>query len=234
MTTSIAENLAAVRDRIAAAAKAAGRDAGEITLIAVSKEKPAEVVVEALRAGQRVFGENRVQEALAKIETVAEEVEQAEWHLIGHLQTNKARMIPGRFAAVHTLDSERLARALNRHAESAGVVLDVFIQLNLAREASKSGVREMGELGRLLECVLECGALRPRGLMTLPDPALDEAGTRAHFAQVRELNIKVGGEFGLGPNFNELSMGMSHDFLWAIAEGATMVRVGTAIFGARP
>ncbi len=242
MTTTIAENLERVRASVAGAAVAAGRSPEEITLIAVSKEKPAAAVAEALAAGQRVFGENRVQEALGKIESVAGKAEgeteweaegKAEWHLIGHLQTNKARMVPGRFRAVHSLDSGRLARALDRHAESAGVVLDVFLQLNLAREASKTGVEDAAELGRLMECVLGCTALRARGLMTLPDPALDETATRRHFAQVRELQTKLGADFDLGPAFDQLSMGMSHDFLWAIAEGATMVRVGTAIFGAR-
>ncbi len=242
MTTTIAENLERVRASVAEAAVAAGRSPEEITLIAVSKEKPAEAVTEALAAGQRVFGENRVQEALGKIEAVEREAEggaagkaagKIEWHLIGHLQTNKARMVPGRFSTVHSLESERLARTLDRHAESAGVVLDVFLQLNLAREASKSGVEDAAELGRLVECVLGCAALHPRGLMTLPDPALDEPATRRHFAQVRELQAKLRAEFGLGPGFDQLSMGMSHDFLWAIAEGATMVRVGTAIFGAR-
>jgi pyridoxal phosphate enzyme (YggS family) len=231
MTESVADNLARVNARIAEAAKAAGRSPEEITLIAVSKEKPAEAVAEALRAGQRIFGENRVQEALAKIEAVPRE---AEWHLIGHLQSNKARMIPNRFAAVHTLDSERLAHALNRHAEAAGIVLDVFLQLNLAAEPTKSGVKTLAELGPLLEAALGCGALRLRGLMTLPDPTLSEGETRRHFGEVRELQNKVRAEFGLGPAFSELSMGMSHDFEWAIAEGATMVRVGTAIFGARP
>ncbi|MCZ6557908.1 MAG: YggS family pyridoxal phosphate-dependent enzyme [SAR324 cluster bacterium] len=231
MASTIADNLAAVRDSIAEAAQAAGRDPQEVTLIAVSKTKPAAAVAQALAAGQRVFGENRVQEALGKIEAVPPE---AEWHMVGHLQSNKARQVPGKFSTVHSLDSPRLALALQKQAAQAGVSLGVLIQLNLKGEASKGGVRDMAGLGALLQTVLDCPALSPRGLMTLPDPGYSEAETRRHFAEVRGLRDSLRAEFGLGPAFRELSMGMSHDFAWAIAEGATMVRIGTAIFGARP
>ncbi|MCZ6730080.1 MAG: YggS family pyridoxal phosphate-dependent enzyme [SAR324 cluster bacterium] len=231
MASTIADNLAAVRDSIAEAAQAAGRDPQEVTLIAVSKTKPAAAVAQALAAGQRVFGENRVQEALGKIEAVPPG---AEWHLVGHLQSNKARQVPGKFSTVHSLDSPRLALALQKQAAQAGVSLGVLIQLNLKGEASKGGVRDMAGLGALLQTVLDCPALSPRGLMTLPDPGYSEAETRRHFAEVRGLRDSLRAEFGLGPAFRELSMGMSHDFAWAIAEGATMVRIGTAIFGARP
>lgn len=239
MQASIADNLAAVKESIAEAAASAGRGADAVKLIAVSKTKSAEAVAEALAAGQQVFGENRVQEALAKIDQVPP---RAEWHLIGHLQTNKARQIPGRFSAVHSLDSERLALALQKQMEQmepAGQTsvgsqnLDVFIQLNLDGEATKSGVGNLEELGRLVETVIGCANLRLRGLMTLPNQEYSEAETRRHFAGVRQLLEKLRGEFGLGPQFNELSMGMSHDFTLAIAEGATMVRIGTAVFGSR-
>lgn len=230
MSGSIAENLAQVRERIATAAARAGRAPGEVALIAVSKTKPPRAVAEALAAGQRIFGENRVQEALEKMAHVPAE---AEWHLIGHLQRNKARLVPGSFSAVQSLDSERLAHALERHAAAEGRSLDVFIQLNLDREASKSGVATLAELGRLVETVLGCPHLLLKGLMTLPDPTLSEAETRRHFAEVRGLQEKLRAEFATGPQFCELSMGMSHDYALAIAEGATMVRVGSAIFGER-
>jgi pyridoxal phosphate enzyme (YggS family) len=237
MPASVSENLATVRERvasvrarIAAAAVSAGRPPDAVRLIAVSKTKPAQAVAEALAAGQRLFGENRVQEALGKMDEVPGG---AEWHLVGHLQTNKARQIPGRFSTVHSLDSERLALALEKHTAAAGLSLEVFIQLNLEGETSKSGVGDLTELGRLMETVLGCPALRLRGLMTLPDPDLSEAETRRHFAGVRELQEKLRAEYAPGPQFNELSMGMSHDFALAIAEGATLVRIGTAVFGER-
>ena len=230
MSGCIAENLAQVRERIATAAAQAGRPPGEVTLIAVSKTKPPEAVAEALAAGQRIFGENRVQEAMEKMAHVPAE---AEWHLIGHLQRNKSRLVPGSFSAVQSLDSERLAHALEGHAAAAGRGLDVFIQLNLGREATKSGVATLAELGRLVKTVLGCPNLRLKGLMTLPDPTLSEAETRRHFAEVRGLQEKLRTEFAPGPQFCELSMGMSHDYALAIAEGATMVRVGSAIFGER-
>jgi PLP dependent protein len=232
MTPSIAENLAAVRARIAEAERRAGRAPQSVRLLAVSKTKPAAAVLEAFRAGQCLFGENRVQEALAKMEETGPG---PEWHLIGHLQSNKARSVPGRFAAVHSLDSERLATELQRHADAAGASLDVLIQLNWEREASKGGLTEEPALRRLVEHVRgHCPRLVLTGLMTIPPPELSEAETRASYARVRTLHGGLQAEFGLGAAFRELSMGMSHDFEWAIAEGATLVRVGTAIFGARP
>ena len=228
--SAIADRLAAVRERIAVAAKRAGRSAEEVTLIAVSKTKSAQAVCEALAAGQKIFGENRVQEALEKIPGVPPE---AEWHLIGHLQSNKARLIPGHFAMMHTLDSEKLARALDRQFAEAGRKLEVLIQLNWCEEPTKSGVRNQAELETLMEAALSSEALVLRGLMTIPDPALDEGQTRTHFAEIRELLEKMKSRFNPGERFSELSMGMSHDFQWAIEEGATMVRVGTAVFGGR-
>ena len=232
MPPTIADNLAAVQARIAEAARRAGRAPESVRLLAVSKTKPAAAVLEAFRAGQRCFGENRVQEALAKMDETGPG---PQWHLIGHLQSNKARAVPGHFAAVHSLDSERLAGELQRHSESAGVALNVLIQLNLAHEASKSGLAGEDDLRRLVEQVrAHCPRLVLAGLMTIPPPDLDEAATRALYARLRALHAALGAEFGLGASFRELSMGMSHDFEWAIAEGATIVRVGTAIFGARP
>jgi hypothetical protein len=231
LPASIADNLAAVRHRMTEAARRAGRPADAVTLVAVSKTQPPQAVQAALAAGQRIFGENRVQEALAKMDAVGDG---PLWHLIGHLQTNKAKWVPGRFDTVQTLDSERLAQALDTHAHGREGPLKVLLQLNLTREATKSGVADWDALCRLLESVRRCTSLLPTGLMTLPDPALSESETRAHFAQVRGMLERVRRELDPGPAFRELSMGMSHDFEWAIEEGATLVRVGTAIFGQRP
>jgi hypothetical protein len=236
---AIAENLAAVRHRMAEAARRAARPAEAVTLIAVSKTQPPEAVRQALAAGQRDFGENRVQEALAKMDAVGPGPGAGSgprWHLIGHLQTNKAKLIAGRFDTVHTVDSARVAEALNAHPRAGAATpapLKVLLQLNLTREPTKSGVADWDGLCRLLEAVRGCAGLLPVGLMTVPDPALSEAETRAHFAQVRGLLERLQRDLAPGPAFRELSMGMSHDFEWAIEEGATAVRVGTAIFGQR-
>ncbi|MDH4246779.1 MAG: YggS family pyridoxal phosphate-dependent enzyme [Deltaproteobacteria bacterium] len=230
MNSTLAENILAVRERIASAAGKAGRHPDSVRLLAVSKTRPAQEIQQAFAAGQLLFGENYVQEALEKMEQTGPG---PQWHLIGHLQSNKARLIPGRFALVHTVDSEKLARALGRHAEQAGLRLEVLLQLNWSGEDTKSGITEESSLRLVLQAVRECPALILRGFMTIPDPALNETGTRRVYSAIRELHQRVGSEFGLGPEFNELSFGMSHDFEWAIAEGATLVRVGTAIFGAR-
>lgn len=230
MSPSIAENLAAVRRRMAEAARRAGRPPESVTLIAVSKGQPAPAVREALAAGQRVFGENRVQEALAKIAAVGPG---PEWHLIGHVQTNKARHVPGAFQMVHSVDSARLAQALERHVPPGAPPLRVLLQLNLHREPTKSGAQDWEALCALLEAVMRLPRLAAKGVMTIPDPALTESQTRAHFAAVRGMLERLQRQYAPGPGFRELSMGMSHDFEWAIEEGATLVRVGTAIFGPR-
>ena len=231
MPAPIAENLAAVRKRIAAAARRSGRLPEAVQLVAVSKTMPASAVVEAVRAGQRLFGENRVQEALAKIEQVGPG---PVWHLVGHLQSNKARFVPGSFAAVHSVDSERIAQALQHHAAIAGGNVDVYVQLNWSQEDTKSGVTDEVALRRLVDVIAGCPNLTLKGLMTLPAQHLSEAETRRAYAGIRNLHAGLSAEFALGPAFCELSMGMTHDFEWAIEEGATIVRVGTAIFGARP
>ena len=227
----IADNLAAVRANIAAAALRSGRRAEEVRLIAVSKTKPLADILAAWQAGQQDFGENRVQEALDKIAQAPPELR---WHLIGHLQSNKARFVPGRFAMVQSVDSERLAQALARHAEAAGVRQPIMVQLNWSGEDTKSGVADMAALRALVAAIAGLPALALTGLMTIPDPEYSEAQTRALYARVREALSALQHEFALGPAFRELSMGMSHDYAWAIEEGATVVRVGTAIFGARP
>jgi hypothetical protein len=231
MASSIAGNLARVRERLAEAARRSGREAAAVTLIAVSKTQPAARVREAFDAGQRLFGENYVQEALGKI---AELPPEARWHLIGHLQTNKARHAVGPFACIQTVDSPRLARALEQRAGSGGISLDVLVQVNWSREARKSGLTDPDALRRLIEEIAGYRALKLRGLMTIPDPSYDETQLRRCFAEMRRVREALSAEFALGARLGELSMGMSHDFEWAIEEGATMVRVGTAIFGPRP
>jgi pyridoxal phosphate enzyme (YggS family) len=228
---TIADNLALVRERIAAAARRSGRPASSVRLIAVSKTHPVSAIAQAFAAGQREFGENRVQEALAKQPHAPAGIA---WHLIGHVQSNKAKLVPGAFLAVHSVDSVRLIEALDRHAQAAGRTLDVLLQANLSGEATKSGVADLEALEPLLAAALKCRGLKPVGLMTIPDPAFGEAETRAVFGRLRESLDRLRSACGAGAAFCELSMGMTHDYEWAIEEGATLVRVGTAVFGPRP
>src|SRR5687768_5005333 len=223
--------LAQVRERIATAAARCGRESTEVTLVAVSKTHPADAIREALRAGVTDFGENRVQEAESKIPLVKDE--DARWHLIGHLQANKARRAVKLFDVIHTVDSTSLAQRLDRACgDEQRKELLVLIQVDLAGEATKSGVAE-SKLSDLVESVRQCPRLRLTGLMILPPFFEDPEQVRPFFKRSRELRdeIQAGGHFGDQPG--ELSMGMSHDFEVAIEEGATIVRVGTAIFGER-
>ena len=223
--------LAQVRERIATAAARCGRESTEVTLVAVSKTHPADAIREALRAGLTDFGENRVQEAESKIPLVKDE--DARWHLIGHLQANKARRAVKLFDVIHTVDSTSLAQRLDRACgDEQRKELLVLIQVDLAGEATKSGVAE-SKLSDLVESVRQCPRLRLTGLMILPPFFEDPEQVRPFFKRSRELRdeIQAGGHFGDQPG--ELSMGMSHDFEVAIEEGATIVRVGTAIFGER-
>jgi len=222
---SLAENLAGTNARIAAAAARAGRDANEIKLVAVSKTHPAETIREAIAAGQTVFGENKVQEAEGKIVGIGRE--QAEWHLIGHLQSNKARRAVQLFDVIHSVDSLELARRLERICiEEGREELPVLVQVDLAREETKSGVTEEG-LPELAEFLKGCERLKFTGLMVLPPYFDDPEAARPYFKRLRELRDSLLDGKG------ELSMGMSHDFEAAIEAGATIVRVGTAIFGER-
>jgi hypothetical protein len=217
----IGANLAAVRGRIAAAAQGADRAADAVTLVAVSKTKPAEAVRAALAAGQRVFGENRVQEATAKFPALRRDYPDLVLHLIGPLQTNKVRDAVAHFDAIETLDRPRLAEALSREMERTGRRLPCFIQVNTGEEPQKAGVRPQQADGFIADCRGRLG-LDVAGLMCIPpeheEPAL-------HFALLREIARR--NELG------ELSMGMSADYETAIRFGATHVRVGSAIFGAR-
>jgi hypothetical protein len=230
-----ATRLAAVRERIARAAARAGRRPEEITLIGVAKRKPAEAVAAAAAAGLTHAGENFVQEARVKIPRVAAllgpRAASLRWHFVGRLQTNKAKLAASLFDQVESLDRLELALALDRHAAAAGRTLDVLIQLNLCAEPQKGGVTP-DELGELVLGVQKHAHLRLRGLMTVPAASADPEASRPIFARLRALRDTLCGRVS-GLTLPELSMGMSADLEVAIEEGATSVRVGTALFGAR-
>ena len=227
----IAERVAAVRERIARAAERARRAPSDVRLVAVSKTQPIEAVREAFAAGVRDFGENRVQEAEPKIAASGDLVAAgASWHLVGHLQTNKARRAAALFGLVQSIDSLDLATRLARAGEESGRTLRGLVQVDLAGEATKFGLPE-AELVGALRTLRGRPGLRLEGLMVLPPLASDLEAVRPYFRRLRELRDRALGEGLLAAG--ELSMGMSHDFEAAIEEGASMVRVGTAIFGER-
>ena len=227
---TIAENLAAVRSRIADAARRAGRDPSSITLIAVSKTFDAGHVRAAWNAGQRDFGENKVQEAEQKMAETGD-LAGARWHLIGHLQSNKAKKTPG-FAAIHSIDSIELLRRVDAAAVERGSSPDVLIQTDLAGEETKFGAAE-SDIEAIARAALEGRAVRLAGLMVLPPWNENQEETRPWFARLRALRDRLIAAGIPATALAHLSMGMSHDFEAAIEEGATMVRVGTAIFGKR-
>ena len=225
--TSIATNLQAVNARIAAAAKACGRMPGDIQLLAVSKTWPAECVVEAADAGQRAFGENYVPEGSEKAASLAERA--LTWHFIGPLQSNKTRLVANAFDWVHSIDRLKIAERLSARRDAARPPLNVCLQVNVSGEASKSGVAP-GAVAALAQAVSVLPGLRLRGLMAIPEPTDDLSVLKQRFGQVRALRDALN---DAGMALDTLSMGMSHDLEAAIAEGATIVRIGTAIFGAR-
>jgi PLP dependent protein len=226
----IASNLQSVRARIDAAARRAGRDPSDIRLIAVSKTFSADHVRTAWSAGQRDFGENKVQEALQKIGGTADM--EIRWHLIGHLQSNKAKKAAGAFACIHSVDSVDLLRKLDAAAVDLGATPEVLVQVDLAREETKFGAAA-DDARRIMEASQTARAVRMAGLMLIPPWNEDQEQTRPWFARLRQLREAWLAE-GLPPaSLGQLSMGMSHDFEAAIEEGATLVRVGTAIFGKR-
>ena len=233
MTTdqSIAANLRDVRTRIDAAARRAGRNPADITLIAVSKTFDASRVRAAWEAGQRDFGENKVQEGEQKIAATSD-LAGARWHLIGHLQSNKARKAAVSFQVVHSIDSVELLKRVDAAAAEQGATPDILIQADLAGEATKhgAGVQEIEELARL---ALDGKAVRLRGLMLLPPWNENQEVTRPWFVRLREMRNQLVARGIPADALKHLSMGMSHDFEAAVEEGATMVRVGTAIFGKR-
>jgi hypothetical protein len=227
----IAERAAEVRDRIAGAAARAGRRADEVTLVAIGKTFPAEVLRAGFAAGLRHFGENKVQEAEAKAQALADlRGSGFVWHLVGHLQRNKARKAATLFDRVHSLDGVELAHRLEHAAAEQGRVLSVLVQVDLAGEATKFGIDEEHVLP-LLETLRGFKSLRVEGLMTLPPYADDPERSRPFFARLRALRDRALARGALVGS--ELSMGMSHDLEVAVEEGATLVRVGTALFGAR-
>jgi pyridoxal phosphate enzyme (YggS family) len=231
MTMNLAENLADVRQKILSAAENSGRNPSEIKLVAVSKTHPVEVLREAIEAGIENLGENKVQEAIEKISEIGRE--KAEWHLIGHLQKNKARKAVENFDVIHTLDSLELAERLERIClEEKREELSVLIQIDLADEESKFGIKEK-DLPEMLKVLQNCKCLKFNGLMIIPPYFEDFEKVRPYFAKLREIRDKLNLQNVFANAFGELSMGMSHDFEIAIEEGATLIRVGTAIFGRR-
>ena len=230
---SIADNVKLVEERIASAADWAGRRSEEITLMAVSKTHPPELVREAYEAGVRLFGENRVQEFAGKAGLVRDLVD-AEWHLIGHLQTNKAAKAAELFSAVDSVHSLRLAEKLNAAAGSLGKKLSILIEVNVGGEEAKSGVAPDGEAqAGILEAAPRLDHVAIRGLMTVPPYTEDPQQARPYFRRLRELRDRIAAQKLPAVEMSVLSMGMSHDFEVAIEEGSTCVRVGTAIFGER-
>jgi pyridoxal phosphate enzyme (YggS family) len=222
---TIAGNLQAVRARIERAARSARRDPSSVTLLAVSKTHPVARIEEARAAGQSAFGENYVQEALEKMEGLPK----LEWHLIGPLQSNKTRPAAERFDWVHTVSSEKIARRLSEQRPAGMTPLNVLIQVNVSREATKAGVLPE-EVFSLANTVRLLKGIRLRGLMAIPEAAAEMGLQRSRYSEVRKLLEGLNGE---GLALDTLSMGMSDDMESAIEEGATMVRIGTAIFGVR-
>ena len=228
---SIKNNLSIVQQQLSLAAIKSGRSPEEIKLIAVSKKKPAAMINEAILANHTAFGENMIQEAINKM-SVFSNIDKIEWHMIGHLQKNKVKFCPGNFHWIHSIDSTELAKKLEERCATKQQNINVLIQVNLSKEKSKFGVQKLSELYQLAEKLHTGHWIKLRGLMTIPEPDLGEASTRKIFEKVRIWKEQLRDEFG-APEINELSMGMTADFKWAIQEGATMIRVGSAIFGPR-
>jgi len=225
---TVTERVREIQRRIEAAARRAGRDPTEITLVGASKRQPVERLLEARDAGVRVLGENRVQEALAKVP----QVPGVRWHMIGRLQRNKARKAVEVFELIHSLDSLRLAETLDRLGMERGRPVECLVEVNVGGEESKGGVAP-AELPAFLEAIAGREGLQVLGLMTIPPWREDPEGVRPYFRLLRELAEEAAARRLPGVTMRELSMGMSHDFEVAIEEGATFVRIGTALFGPR-
>ena len=226
---TISRKLAQINERIRVAAEKAGRDPASVRLVAVSKTRPATDVIAAFQAGQTVFGENYIQELVPKLTEVQETVQ---WHFIGHLQSNKVKYIAGQVALIHTVDRISLAQEIDRQWGKLGKACNVLIQVNISGEATKSGTTEAGAIQLVRECSL-LPNIRVKGLMTMPPFFDDPDAARPYFAELRHLSETVSAQQIAGVEMEELSMGMSGDFEAAIQEGATLVRIGTAIFGER-
>lgn len=226
---AIRENVEKIRERIEKAARRAGRKPEDIILLAASKTQPPEKIVEAYEAGIRYFGENRVQEGIKKIEVLSD-LKDIHWHLIGGLQTNKAKYAVKYFELIHSLDREALADELDKRAGKIGKTQDVLIEVNVGEEETKYGVKPEN-LEKLFEYSLQKENLRILGLMCIPPYFEDPEKSRPYFAMLRDMKEQLERKFNV--SLPHLSMGMSHDFEVAIEEGATIVRIGTAIFGER-
>ena len=227
MSQPVAEAYASVRHRIASGCERACREVDSVRLVAISKAFPPARIRELLACGHSLLGENRVQEALPKMDELGSAVS---WHLVGHLQTNKVRQVAGRFELIHGLDSERLAREIERRCVEREIRQAVLVQVNLGGEATKFGVAEQ-DLDSLIDSIAPLSHVDLRGLMTLPPPVADPEDNRRWFARLRELRDRCAARSGL--DLPDLSMGMTDDFEVAIEEGATLVRIGRAIFGER-
>ena len=229
MASAIARNLEAVRQRIASAARRAGRDPEAVTLVGVSKTVPVERVREAIAAGLLDLGENRVQEAREKAPSLPAKVR---WHLVGHLQSNKAAHAARLFKVVHSIDSVEILGKLDQAASKEGRRIDALVQVDLAGEATKFGIEE-GRIDEVLDAAASCGSVAVRGLMNLPPYDPDPEKARPHFRRLRRLLEEARARHP-GLALDRLSMGMTEDFEVAVEEGSTLVRVGRALFGERP
>lgn len=226
---NIAENIAQINRRIQAAAERGGRSPSAVRVVAVSKTRPPSDIFEAHQAGQTIFGENYVQELTAKL---AELKEPINWHFIGHLQSNKVKYIAGQVSMIHSVDRLSLAEEISRQWSRLCKICDVLIQVNISGEATKSGTTEKEAIQLVKDCSL-LPNIKVLGLMTMPPFFDDPEGARPYFAELRSLSQTIAAEGFAGVEMRELSMGMSGDFEAAILEGATLVRIGTAIFGER-
>ncbi|XCP83797.1 YggS family pyridoxal phosphate-dependent enzyme [Roseburia hominis] len=225
----ITENLREVERRIDEACRRAGRNREDVTLIAVSKTKPLEMLEEAYEAGERYFGENKVQELADKYEEMPKDIH---WQMIGHLQRNKVKYIIDKAELIHSVDSIRLAETIEKEAAKKGIIANVLLEVNMAREESKFGLMP-DEVMNFVKEIVRFQHIRVQGLMTIAPFVADPEENRKHFANLRKLSVDIRKEKVNNVNMSILSMGMTNDFEVAVEEGATMVRVGTAIFGER-
>jgi PLP dependent protein len=228
----IPQNLQNLKSRIAGAAQRSGRRPEDVRLIAVTKTVPMDRIREAISSGQRLFGENYVQEAAKKLDSLGSLYHETNWHFIGHLQRNKAKLAVQLFDCIETVDNLKLARALDRHAKAAGKRLSVYVQVNVARDFRKSGLSPE-ELPVFLTQAAELSGIDICGLMTMPPWEPEPESLRPWFRALRDLRDEMNAGLDHSPGLRELSMGMSQDFETAIEEGATVVRIGTALFGRR-
>lgn len=226
---NVAENLKNVEEKIMEACGRSGRDRKDVLLICVTKTKPAELLEEAYRAGERAFGENRVQEIVDKYPRLPEDID---WHMIGHLQKNKVKYLMDRAVMIHSVDNEDLARVISREAVKAGRVMPVLIEVNVAGEETKFGVSP-GETEKLIRKIAPLPGIKVCGLMTIAPYTEDPETNRPFFRQLRELSVDIKNKSIDNVSMDQLSMGMTGDYEVAIEEGATMIRVGTGIFGER-